>query len=223
MPAAAMSANSLQRKLGDVRGACRIRHRSVGVHGIRCGRKPDRYSLQRIGTGRQCRRPVVRAIGRQGLLPRIQVEPMTGQRGWLHIKPRAGGWLAAACLSSWACGDSGSMRVSPLEAPSAGAPQSADPALAVEPGSGDLVLGWIEGDGQVWGLYTARSSDGGVHWSPPVHVAGGAGAPGEIHPHGESSPRLVIAREAGWRWCGPAVTRSPAGSGCDNAPLCAIR
>lgn len=109
-----------------------------------------------------------------------------------HRWTRLGCWLTAACLTSWACGDTGGVRVLPLQAPSAGAPQSADPALAVEPASGDLVLGWIEGDGPVWGLYTARSADGGEHWSSPVHVAGGSDAPGEVHPHGESSPRLVI-------------------------------
>jgi len=96
-------------------------------------------------------------------------------------------------LAGWGCGNGSGIRVSALEAPSAGKSQSADPALAVMPGSGDLMLGWIEGDGKAWELYTARSTDGGGKWSSPVRVAGGAEAPEEVHPHGESSPRLVVA------------------------------
>lgn len=90
------------------------------------------------------------------------------------------------------CGGDSGIRVSRLETPSVGKTQSADPALAVVPGSGDLVLSWIEGDGKVWELRTARSTDGGLNWSSPVRVAGGAQSPGEVHPHGESSPRLVL-------------------------------
>ena len=90
------------------------------------------------------------------------------------------------------CGGDRGIRVSGLDTPSAGNPQSADPALAVVPGSGDLVLSWIEGDGKVWELYTARSRDGGLKWSSPVRVAGGAQSPEEVHPQGESSPRLVL-------------------------------
>lgn len=103
---------------------------------------------------------------------------------------RAGRWLAAACLAASGCRDSG-IRITPLEVPSAGGPQSSDPALAVEPGSGDLVISWIEGDGRTWSLYVARSTKAGERWSPPVRVAGGAEAPEEVHPHGESSPRLI--------------------------------
>ena len=90
------------------------------------------------------------------------------------------------------CGGDRGIRVSRLETPSVGKTQSADPALAVVPGSGDLVLSWIEGDGKVWELYTARSRNGGLKWSSPVRVAGGAQSPEEVHPHGESSPRLVL-------------------------------
>lgn len=96
----------------------------------------------------------------------------------------------AVCLVG--CGRGSGMRISPLEAPSAGGSQSADPALAVMPESGDLMLGWVEGDGHTWSLYTARSANGGEQWSSPVRVAGGAEAPDEVHPHGESSPRLVV-------------------------------
>ena len=83
------------------------------------------------------------------------------------------------------------MRILPQDPPSAGGTQSADPALAVDPSSGDLVISWIEGDGKSWGLYVARSADAGKLWSIPVRVAGGADQPDEVHPHGESSPRLV--------------------------------
>ena len=104
--------------------------------------------------------------------------------------------VKVAALATWvavsAC-DGEELRVSRIEAPSAGAPQSADAALAVDPGSGDLVLGWIEGDGRIWSLYAARSQDLGQEWSEPVRVAGGADHPDEVHPHGESSPRLVAA------------------------------
>ncbi len=75
--------------------------------------------------------------------------------------------------------------------PIAGLPQSAGPALAVDPGSGDLLLSWIGGDEGAWSLFLARSPDGGSSWSAPAVVAGGPDAPGEVHPHGESSPRLV--------------------------------
>jgi hypothetical protein len=102
----------------------------------------------------------------------------------------AGASLAALCISFSGCGSG--MRVSELKMPSGGAPQSADPDLAVVGGSGDLALSWIEGDGNTWSLYTARSADGGEQWSPPVRVAGGAEASDEVRPHGESSPLLLV-------------------------------
>jgi len=105
---------------------------------------------------------------------------------------RASAWLVMAVgVALSACNGDGDMRIFPQDAPSAGGVQSADPALAVDPGSGDLVLSWIEGDGKAWGLYVARSADAGKRWSTPVRVAGGAEQPDEVHPHGESSPRLV--------------------------------
>jgi hypothetical protein len=99
-------------------------------------------------------------------------------------------WFAAACIAALGCRGSG-VQISMLDAPTAGGPQSADPGLAVDPGSGDLVVSWIEGDGRTWSLQVARSSDRGNSWSPAVKVAGGADTPDEVHPHGESSPRLV--------------------------------
>jgi hypothetical protein len=101
--------------------------------------------------------------------------------------------LATMCLAAFACGDQG-INTAPLTAPTAGGSQSADPALAVDPMSGDLVMSWIEGDGRTWALYVARSAKLG-DWSTPVRVAGGAAQPGEVHPHGESSPRLVTGAD----------------------------
>ena len=68
-------------------------------------------------------------------------------------------------------------------------PVSSDAGLAVA-ASGELLLSWIGGDSADLALYVARSADSGRTWSA-TRVAGGAGAPGEVHPHGESSPRLV--------------------------------
>jgi hypothetical protein len=76
-----------------------------------------------------------------------------------------------------------------LGTPAASA-ESADPALALDPSTGDLLLTWVGGDSSGWSLFFARSIDEGATWSEPrVVVAGGD----EVHPHGESSPRLVAA------------------------------
>lgn len=102
--------------------------------------------------------------------------------------------LALLCAGGWGCGNDAELIVSTVDAPSASSGlQSADPALAILPGSGHIMLSWIQGDGKTWTLYTARSEDGGGQWSSPVTVAGGPDSPGEVHPHGESSPRLVVA------------------------------
>jgi hypothetical protein len=99
-------------------------------------------------------------------------------------------WLALVCLTAYSC-RSGRMDVTSRDVPSAGGAQSADPALAIDPVSRDLIMSWIEGDGRTWALYAARSAQSGA-WSTPVRVAGGAAHPDEVHPHGESSPRLVV-------------------------------
>ena len=83
------------------------------------------------------------------------------------------------------------VKTTPLEFPSAGGAQSADPSFAIEAVSGNLIVSWIEGDGRTWALYVAKSADKGQTWSAPVRASGGADAPEEVHPHGESSPRLV--------------------------------
>ncbi len=72
----------------------------------------------------------------------------------------------------------------------AGFAQTADPSLAVDPVDGTLLMSWVaESEGE-WDLYAARSSDGGMTFSPPVRVND---APGDVHPHAEGSPRLVAA------------------------------
>jgi hypothetical protein len=97
-------------------------------------------------------------------------------------------WLGVVCLAAYSCGRG--LEVTSHEMPSAGGSQSADPALAVDPASGDLVMSWIEGDGRTWALYAARYAKPGA-WSRLIRVAGGEDQPDEVHPHGESSPRLI--------------------------------
>jgi hypothetical protein len=83
-------------------------------------------------------------------------------------------------------------RVQLLSSPSdAGGERATDPAVAVDPERGDFLMAWLSGDGAKWSIRFARSTDRGRSWSAPVTVT----PPGEpIHPHGESSPRLVAGR-----------------------------
>ncbi len=106
------------------------------------------------------------------------------------LPTRKSALFAAMCLAAYACGDRG-IDIAPLTTPGAHGSQSGDPALAIDPASGDLIMSWIEGDGRNWALYAARSAQSDA-WSTPVRVAGGAAYPDEVHPHGESSPRLVV-------------------------------
>jgi len=68
--------------------------------------------------------------------------------------------------------------------------QSADPSLAVDPATGELLLAWAGESGGVWNLYLARSSDAGGGYTPPRQVNDLAG---DVHPHAEGAPRLVAA------------------------------
>ncbi len=77
-----------------------------------------------------------------------------------------------------------------INAPDALARGSADAGLAVDPSTGDLLLSWIGGDSTSYRLYLARSPDGGATWSTPSVVTPDTG---EVHPHGEASPRIVAA------------------------------
>ncbi len=96
------------------------------------------------------------------------------------------GALLAACAPS-------RIDVEPVEPPPTG-PQSADPVVAVDPGSGDLLLAWVAGDSAGWHVYSARSADGGGSWTASVRVTD---REDDVHPHGETSPRL-IAGPGGW-------------------------
>ncbi|HEU4587047.1 MAG TPA: hypothetical protein VFS11_00260 [Gemmatimonadales bacterium] len=109
---------------------------------------------------------------------------------------RRRGWHAAAVSLSVAllgggCREAG-LRVTPLASPQ-DIGESTDPALAVDPGTGDLLLAWARRDDSTWTLVVARSRDGGASWSTGVPAAGGPAAPHEVHPHGESSAKLVAA------------------------------
>lgn len=71
--------------------------------------------------------------------------------------------------------------------------QRADPSLAVDPETGELVMAWAgstldEAGHEVWNLYVARSTDGGETFAPGVRVND---VPGDLHPHAEGAPRLV--------------------------------
>lgn len=68
--------------------------------------------------------------------------------------------------------------------------QAADPALAVDPETGDLLMSWLGETGGEWNLYFARSTDGGATFGQPVRVND---VPGEAYPHAEGAPRLVAA------------------------------
>jgi hypothetical protein len=68
--------------------------------------------------------------------------------------------------------------------------QTADPALAVDPETGDLLMTWVAEQDASWDLYFARSSDGGASFSEPVRVND---VPHDVHPHAEGAPRLVAA------------------------------
>jgi len=102
--------------------------------------------------------------------------------------------VAATVVAAAACGEAGAP---PAPTVNAGVPavlgafaQTADPALAVDPETGDLLMSWLgEIDGE-WNLYFARSPDGGATFGPFTVVND---VPGEPYPHAEGAPRLVAA------------------------------
>ena len=95
--------------------------------------------------------------------------------------------LMAGCDFQSGKGD----RIDLLDSPAAaGSLQSADPSLAVDPASGDLLLAWVAESAGSWDLYFARSSDGGASFSDPVRVND---VEGDVYPHAEGAPRLVGA------------------------------
>lgn len=105
----------------------------------------------------------------------------------MHRTNLAAALVAAAALT--ACGRAAT--IESLRLPEGGVPgERADPALAVDPASGDLLISWTAGDSSGHAIQFARSTDGGSTWSAPVTVAGPAA---DIHPHGESAQRLVAS------------------------------
>ena len=84
-----------------------------------------------------------------------------------------------------------SISVTPISVPAVDRVSGSADAGLVVGGSGEVLLSWIGGDSSDYTLYVARSADSGRSWSPGQRVAGGPGTSGEVHPHGESSPRLV--------------------------------
>ncbi|HET6576684.1 MAG TPA: sialidase family protein [Gemmatimonadales bacterium] len=109
----------------------------------------------------------------------------------IPLRRRRGLAPAAALLATLAtggCGGEAPLAERLLDVPSAGMRSSADPSLAADPATGDLLLTWVGGDGESWHLYFSRSRDRGDHWSPAVRITTDTS---EVHPHGEASPRLV--------------------------------
>lgn len=88
----------------------------------------------------------------------------------------------------------GAVQVEGLELPGApGVPdgaQTADPALALDPHTGELAMVWGAESGDAWNLYSAR-------WAPGADGAGPVqrvnDVDDDLHPHAEGAPRLVAA------------------------------
>ena len=81
-------------------------------------------------------------------------------------------------------------RIETATSPAVSELNSADPALALDPANGDVLMTWVAGDSVDYQLYFARSSDGGDSWSRPVRVTQTAN---DVKPHGQASPRIVAA------------------------------
>ena len=105
---------------------------------------------------------------------------------------------AAFVLALAGCGSRASS-VTPLTLGRAMGAETADPAVAIEPRSGDLLLAWLAGEGNEWRLWFARSKDRGVTWSEPVAVSP---AGESLRPEPESSPEIVCddQRHVGILW-----------------------
>jgi len=67
---------------------------------------------------------------------------------------------------------------------------SADPALAVDPVSGDLLVSWVAEEEGVLNLYFGRSIDGGNSFATVSRVNH---VPGNVNSHAEGAPRIVAA------------------------------
>ena len=102
---------------------------------------------------------------------------------------RAAALVAATALAGCGGGKAPVVEALRLPADSTGK-EHADPALAVDQRSGDLLMTWSSGDTSGYAIRFARSADGGTTWSSPVTVSGPSA---DIHPHSESAPRLVAS------------------------------
>jgi hypothetical protein len=107
---------------------------------------------------------------------------------FLRCRAHAPAAALLAALATAGCGGETPLAERLSGVPSAGMPSSADPSLAADPATGDLLLTWVGGDGASWHLYFSRSRDRGSHWSQAVRITTDTS---EVHPHGEASPRLV--------------------------------
>ena len=189
-----------ERPLGSARRPRRMGRSRRGA--VVCRRsEPDGRALLTLGPSGQCGGSVLRAWRWANVLWRDYVAPVAGcsrPQGWArrcsalkgHAVPSPGFSLGTAGLlvTLFAVACQPAPRVTTLEAPTAPGTQSADPVLATDPVTGDLLLAWVAGDTAGWHVYFARSRDGGGTWSTPARVTD---REHDIRPHGESSPRLV--------------------------------
>ncbi|HEU4761035.1 MAG TPA: sialidase family protein [Gemmatimonadales bacterium] len=97
-----------------------------------------------------------------------------------HVLPVA--LLLAACRSS-------DMVLQPAVSPAR--TPGGDIAIIRDPGTGDVLAAWVARVDSSWRVQFARSADAGRSWTAPVTVTPEAGDASP--PHGESSPRLVVA------------------------------
>ncbi len=94
-----------------------------------------------------------------------------------------------ALLGGPACGRRPALAVESAPGPADAFAESADPALAVDPGTGDLLASFVaRGPGRPWQVYVTRSADGGSSWTTLRQVSM---ADSGLKPQGEASPRLV--------------------------------
>jgi hypothetical protein len=101
----------------------------------------------------------------------------------------AGERFRCVFLFAFLFGCGGTPAFETIQPPSvAGATESADPGVARDPVSGDLLLSWVAGDSSGYHLYFARSNDRGSTWSAPVRVTD---REHDIVPHAEASPRMA--------------------------------
>jgi len=87
-----------------------------------------------------------------------------------------------------ACGSPGLESTETAVPAAAGIAEAADPVLARDAATGDVLMAWVAGDGSGYDVYAARSTDAGATWSEPVRVTKERGL---VQPHAEASPRMI--------------------------------